>query len=41
MVVTRENKIRERYEETRSALQATLILLSLLKTRLDLLGGGV
>lgn len=41
VVVTRENKVPERHEDTRPSLQATLILSSLLKTRLDLLGGRV
>ena len=38
VVITRENKVPERHEDTWPALQATLILWSLLKTRLDLLG---
>lgn len=37
-MITRENKVPERHEDTWPALQATLILWSLLKTRLDLLG---
>lgn len=38
VVIARENKVPERHEDTWPALQATLILWSLLKTRLDLLG---
>ena len=41
VVITRENKVPECHEDTWPALQATLILWSLLKTRLDLLGGRV
>lgn len=41
IVVTRENKVPKPHGDTWSALRATLILSSLLKTRLDLLGGRV
>ena len=41
IVVTRENKVPEPRGDTWPALRATLILSSLLKTRLDLLGGRV
>ena len=40
-VATRENKVPEPSGDTWPALRATLILSSLLKTRLDLLGGRV
>ena len=41
IVVTRENKVPKPHGDTWPALRATLILSSLLKTRLDLLGGRV